>query len=1043
MAQTNKLDVPITGGIRQDLSEHMAPPGTLVDATNVRFSTQGEVESRPGTTALSAATDADTTLAEIWNGTSLLDSVPGGFVVGSAGFSYRYDFAKARLHVAGSYANAEPIKIFDVMAREQIAAVGGSPPLVPAPLSQAAINGYVATVYSCGNGQGSFGPGDNVVVLHVFTESGTLVMSAALTSTSKAWLVRDGSSTTNLILVTQDTTTGLTGRIITTSATGATLGGSTSLGTLNANADYWAACYNVGVGWALVYQSAAAVMTIKTVTGVTVAATQTFAITAASSPVSIYADGTNIYVGWRDGAGAPYAAIVRIYNNALVAGATTTVYTEVVGVFIGPPLFGPSLANVGGAATYVVSRGASYATGVTSWIIVGDITNTGVNTQLHQLYQCTAESQPFGPGYLWVRAGGFNSQNQSAFERMLLLDFMALRCPTPARREEWQPVIALTRELFIGGPQSSWAATFYRQFVSTPAVLTDGSLVMGIPRLVRSDTPSGGLALAEWLHFSIGGTRQTTRYGDGLIVSGFPTLTEVERGTRDYDGTNTLATQDLGTDLGFPLPPSIQVVASNGAGGLTSGGTYSWRAVVERIDSFGRRWRSAPSDVDTEQLGAADDTATVTCELGAVWFRATELNATNASQFVMHVYRTTAGGSTFYRTTPAQGAPWSLTTGEWSYTDLTLDVDLQERETLYTDGGVLPNDCPPSCRFIRATEDRIWLAGLWEEEQLQSSKIIVPGEPPQFSDSPAFRVVLSEPCTGIAYQDGTLIAFTRSAIYAIQGTGPNDQGQGAWDSPRCVTRSSGCINELSIVETSVGVFYQSIRGIELLPRGLGEPQFPGVQVQDSLALLPVQAASVVSTSKDRTVRFCYGATVAGSQNVLVYDLDTQCWSRDSYPLSISGICDTDSGAVLATVDPDADAGYGWLLESDSIATDQANTNAYEIASTLTWAKVRPFGVAGMGRFSAAIGLFDAETPGYRSGNATITLAVDLTVEPGFTFNMNTLSGASYRKVAPRIAEGTAGKLTLATLAAGWRFMGWTIELDELGGGHRMGETEQG
>ncbi len=70
-------------------------------------------------------------------------------------------------------------------------------------------------------------------------------------------------------------------------------------------------------------------------------------------------------------------------------------------------------------------------------------------------------------------------------------------------------------------------------------------------------------------------------------------------------------------------------------------------------------------------------------------------------------------------------------------------------------------------------------AGLWQQNIIQSSKIIVPGEPVQFSDLPSFQVPLpvAGACTGIAAQDGTLVAFTATAIYSVQGLGPNDQGR--------------------------------------------------------------------------------------------------------------------------------------------------------------------------------------------------------------------------------------------------------------------------
>src|SRR5687767_59289 len=107
MANTKTIQVPIAGGMREDLSEHMAPPGTLRAATNVRFPIAGEVESRRGTTALSASSNADVAWSTLGD-CEFAHGIPGGFVVGAEGFSYLYDFGKDRLHACGSYSNALP-----------------------------------------------------------------------------------------------------------------------------------------------------------------------------------------------------------------------------------------------------------------------------------------------------------------------------------------------------------------------------------------------------------------------------------------------------------------------------------------------------------------------------------------------------------------------------------------------------------------------------------------------------------------------------------------------------------------------------------------------------------------------------------------------------------------------------------------------------------------------------------------------------------------------------------------------------------------------
>lgn len=1043
MAQSKTISVPIQGGMREDVSELSAAPGTITYAQNVRFGTVGEVEARPGTVALSAAVSASHSYSSLVSaGLGALASMGNGFFVGTQGFGFRYDHEQERLNVGGSYSNAEPLGVFNVAAGEDF---GQGTIALPYPLSQVASNGYVVTVYSCGNGQGGVGPStENIMLVHVHTDAGVPVTSARYNSVTAAWVVLDGSDPTGntVVLLQQDTTTGVSGRIITLSATGATIGAASAVLTLAANTSFWAACDWPGVGWAVAYLNAPGVMTISKRSGVTSIGSQTFLVTG-DAPVSTYADATHVYVGWREGF-APSDAMARVYDTALSLTSGGSVTLESAGTNYGPPLFGTS--NTASAAMYAVSLAATSDILDTSVLLTGTLTSAGDVQDQSSVYQCNAASRPFGNGYIWVRAGGFNGTVETRFHRHLLLDFMGLRIGDAVG----PPVVALATQLFTSGTASAYPGGWYQQHLCAPVQLDSGHWVVGIPRMVREEDADGandrGLALAEWLRFRVGGQRQVSLVGSEPLVAGHPVLAHSNTGTRHYDSFASASNEVSrdGLDLGFPLPPAFSVSTSNSTGSLTSGATYQWRCVLERIDYLGRRWRSAPSDVISITLGAAIDTATIAGRANVRWLRA-GWPRYHGSQFVLHVYRTLANGSTFYRTTPPQGAPSSSTSGTFAFTDGLSDSTLELREILYTDGGVLQNDCPPSCRFIRCTEDRVWLGGLWETEQVQSSKILVPGEPPQFSDSPAFRVVLPEPCTGLAIQDGIVVAFARSAIYAIQGAGPSDQGQGAWDTPRCVTKSTGCVAHHSIVETSAGIFFQSGQGIEMIPRGLGEPVFVGMPVQSQMydaageAMRLVVSAAVVTTSQSRTVRFLLDSATT----MLVFDLDTQAWSVDTHT-SIMGIVDTDGGAVMPLTT--MSGAYGFLREDISEDRDSVGNNPAEIASSVEWADLRPFGVAGQGKFHSAIGLFAEKaspSAGYRSGNATISLTVDRFTETGKVFNMSALEANDYMRHVPASDAGTSGRLALTTTVGGWRFAGWTVEVAENGGGRRMGETEQG
>ena len=1051
MPSAKVLEVPVGNGMRQDISAHRAPPGTLTYAKNVRFTTDGEVRARSGTTELSSATSADVTYDEVANGEPFIQRLPDSFYVGCAGYGYRFDLDKDRLHVGGSYGNAEPLGIWETMAREEQTLVSGASS--PWPLSQVAVNGYVATVQSDGNGQpigdGTYdvGPGgQQSLILHVRTEDGALAMSAQLQSATGAWLVADGSSSTSIILIYQDTTTGLNARIVSTSATGATLGAAVSVGTLTSATSFWAACYWPAIGWVLAYRSGAGTITLKVLAGTAQTNSTTF-LASGNPPLSVYATATHLFVGFVNGAVAPFNSNAYIYDTALANTGSVTLATEAVLQALGPPLFGPSTTGAS-SAMWALSRSVDERFTDATWLEWGEVTSVGGVPIDQRVYQATAASAPFANGYVWARVGSNVDTHNNRYTRYVLLDFMGMRSGTGAGvSRQGLPVMALVGTPVADVSSNGYPGGFYLQQLSAPTALSDGSYVMGLPRLVRlllSNGTETGLAISEWLRFSLGGARQTTTLGNSVLVAGVPTLADAGVGTSAYDGTNTFASQRDGVDLGFPYPPGILTpTISNGAGSLTSSATYQWRAVLERIDQDSVRWRSAPSSIVTKTLGASDDTAALTARFSTGLLRAVggSLADNTGSRFVMHFYRTLANGSTFYRCTPPQGAPTEATGGLFTFTDLISDSTLQFSEILYTDGGVLANDMPPSNRFIRATEDRVWLGGLWETEQLQSSKVLVPGEPPQFSDLGSFRVVLPEPCTGIGIQDGIVVAFCRRAIYAIQGGGPNDQGQGAWESPRCITRSTGCINHRSIVETSAGIFFESERGIELLPRGCGEPVFigePVFELAGQLGSSGVISVSVVITSESTTVRFCLG-----SFYVLIFDLDTKAWSFDQYPAAVAAICDTDEGAILAWAAVTA-GGYGFLQEGTNLDTDSLNNATVQIDSTLIWADLRPFGVAGWGKFSEACGAFDALSTGYLAQNCTLFMTVDVPspTEPGATFLMSDFNRPDYRKVVPRYDAGTAAVLKLTTVGGGWRFLGWTVGIEQVGGVRRGGELEQ-
>lgn len=1041
--QNTSIPIPVLVGMRDDLEPHTAPTGTITLARNVRFPTNGVVQSRRGQAALSSASAADVAYSDALNtaqGPDFLHPCAGGFVFGAAGYSYRYDADAGYCYAAGSYSTAQPRGVFETMAREELAPSQAGR-LLPWPLSTARAYGAVAICYAVGNGQ-PVGGGGRVVgtqydainpvatagaVIRVLTEDGTPISSGYWDDMWSAMVIADGGGTSMWIVYQNGTDISV--RNIDSNGV---VGAATSVGTLSTTTSYYAACPWPGVGWALVYQSAAGDITVKKMVATASVASTTIAISAgAGAPVSCYADTTNLYVGWAKRGGVSYDAEAMVFSTALAitSGGIVTVYAfGAATVALGPPLFGASV------------------TAGTVLVLVGDLlikthpaylTSAGVLTAGTAQLATIPLSAPFANGLWWAKTITTYASGVQQSQRAVLLDFQESRssASTAATRLKY-PKVALLCDSFTTPASFSGVTDSvpndYAQHLHTPIQLTSGEWVMGIPKLVRKELDSAPavmayLMLCEWLKFATGCEQQARTVRDDVIVTGSPAVVSYSGGSYQYaNGGFTLVPQSFGLDLGLIQMPGIRAGSGVTVGSLVAGSTYQYRAELELIDSRGKRWRSPPSVVASVTIGGGQSSADIDIDAWVPLLRNFNPFPSN-SRMVAHVYRSIAAASNFQRCTPAQGAPVIYTTGTVRYVDTLSDTLLAEREFIYTDGGATAHDHAPSCRFIAVTEDRVWLAGLWDTTIAQSSKITVPGEPVQFSDLPAFQTVIPEPITGIASLDGTVVFFAVSSIYKLQGLGPNDQGQGAWDTPRAVTHSTGCIDWRSIVETSIGIFYQSERGIMLLPRGLGEPQFIGMPVQATLESFGavITGSDVCTTSDGNTVRFC---TASGT---LIYDLETQAWSHDIPPIAPEGmvhtkICDTDAGPTYARKVLTSE--FGFDQERTALTTDNGNA----IPSFVQWAPVHPAPLAGWCTFTGAISVFGKlDGAAYPASALAVTCNVDNATNNTVTkATMADMADIDYRGFnTAQNRQGCSATLSFATVAAPWRFIGWTLELE--------------
>jgi hypothetical protein len=222
--------------------------------------------------------------------------------------------------------------------------------------------------------------------------------------------------------------------------------------------------------------------------------------------------------------------------------------------------------------------------------------------------------------------------------------------------------------------------------------------------------------------------------------------------------------------------------------------------------------------------------------------------------------------------------------------DTKSDATLLLAETLYTQGeqgdltGILEREAPPSCDFCCAVGSRAFLGGLPDRSEVAISFALAPAEALAFSSTFSFRANVDGDVTAVASLDGVPIAFTKDSIYSFNSQLPNDQGaDGELGPPVRIPSEGGCDNANSIIETSMGLFYQARdTKLMLLPRGRGAaPTWIGKLVQDALVSFPT-VTGVAYADEDHCILFTCQNAGGTASTILVFDLRIGQWYRDTF-----------------------------------------------------------------------------------------------------------------------------------------------------------------
>lgn len=250
--------------------------------------------------------------------------------------------------------------------------------------------------------------------------------------------------------------------------------------------------------------------------------------------------------------------------------------------------------------------------------------------------------------------------------------------------------------------------------------------------------------------------------------------------------------------------------------------------------------------------------------------------------------------------------------------------------------GVLAPELPPGSRAICSWKNRLWIASADDVRELWYTRTYTYGEAPAFSSLLRVRVDdAPDEITGIAPLGDKLAIFTKTRIYYLTGDGYNDNGTGSnFAGPYLISPDVGCFNPMSVVSTAVGVFFESGNGIKLLNQSL-QIEDIGAAVQDKTDYYNLPLSSCADPKKQR-VYFLRYSDADGENAYLVYDYKQRVWTRFMISDSTGGLCCTVwNGNNIYAGNLDSD--YNFIVEDSAAQND--DTGVFEGVVETPWIKV--------------------------------------------------------------------------------------------------------
>lgn len=283
-----------------------------------------------------------------------------------------------------------------------------------------------------------------------------------------------------------------------------------------------------------------------------------------------------------------------------------------------------------------------------------------------------------------------------------------------------------------------------------------------------------------------------TQYGSSVYLSG--------SAVQNFDGTTV-------SDAGFQDFPSTNTGIASAGGGL-SNGLYSIRAYAVRYNNKGERFVSPAL---SSGFVAATAGQKITWSINS-------LNTCTATDIVIEVYRTLAGGTTYYFEGTAPNV-FDVTSFISTLSDTTIALNPGDAYQPQIGGlSELLENGPIGCTMLTAHNDRLWCAGgQVPRGQLVFSKLKINNFGAGYSGLIGSVVIDSEQnkITSIAGINDTLAIFEREKVFLLDTTGPDNFGRGAFSTAKFATKK-GATTHFGTILTDTGLVYWNEGGPYLM-----------------------------------------------------------------------------------------------------------------------------------------------------------------------------------------------------------------------------------